>query len=116
MSPPLYATRLAKLIRLLASDVDGEVLAAVRALGRTLKAGGCDIHDLAGLVEAPATAPSTHPEAGFHDQFDDDDDETELAVHARYLHRLMLESFHVERAATFPDTPALARYPDTNGN
>ena len=35
------------------------------------------IHDLAGLVEAPAIAPSTHPEAGFYDQFDDDDDETE---------------------------------------
>ena len=74
---------MAKLIRLLASDVDGEVLAAVRALGRTLKAGGCDIHDLAGLVEAP--------EAGFYDQFDDDDDETEW--------RFMLDTCtaHVER-------------------
>ena len=82
---------MAKLIRLLASDVDGEVLAAVRALGRTLKAGGCDIHDLAGLVEAPAIAPSTHPEAGFYDQFDDDDDETEW--------RFMLDTCtaHVER-------------------
>ena len=106
---------MAKLIRLLASDVDGEVLAAVRALGRTLKAGGCDFHDLAGLVEAPAIAPSTHPEAGFHDHFDDDDDETEW--------QLMVDActdscraLHVEGAAASPDTAALARHPDTNGN
>jgi hypothetical protein len=96
MKPALHALRpaLAKLIRLLASDVDGEVLAAVRALGRALKASGCDIHDLAGLVETPAIAPSTQ-EAGFydqfHDQFDDDDDETEW--------RFMLDACtaHVER-------------------
>ena len=57
---PALAVRpaLAKLIRLLASDVDGEVLAAVRALGRALKASGCDFHDLASIVEAPSTAPS----------------------------------------------------------
>jgi hypothetical protein len=48
----------AKLIRLLASDVDGEVLAAVRALGRALKASGGDFHDLASIVEAPSPAPS----------------------------------------------------------
>ena len=68
----------AKLIRLLASDVDGEVLAAVRALGRALKASGCDFHDLASIVEAPATAPSAHPGAAFRDHFSGDDDETEL--------------------------------------
>jgi hypothetical protein len=56
--PPLYATRLAKLIHLLASDVDGGVLAAVRALGRTLKAGGCGIHDLAGLVRRLRLRPA----------------------------------------------------------
>ena len=67
--PRALRSALAKLVRLLASNVDGEVLAAVRAIGRTLEASGCDIHDFAGLVEAPPTAPSTHPEAGFHDQF-----------------------------------------------
>jgi hypothetical protein len=71
--PRALRVALAKLIRLLASSVDGEVLAAARAIGRTLDADGCDIHDLAGLVEAPSTAP----EASFHDQFDDDDDETD---------------------------------------
>ena len=66
---------LAKLIRVLASDVDGEVLAAVRAMGRALKASGCDFHDLANLVEAPATAPSGSAGGGFRDHFAD---ETEL--------------------------------------
>jgi hypothetical protein len=67
---PAVRHALAKLIRLLASDIDGEVLATVRALGRTLKASSGDFHDLAGLVEAP----STSPEAKFHDHFDDDDE------------------------------------------
>ena len=66
---------LAKLIRLLASDVDGEALAAVRALGRALKASGCDFHDLASIVEAPSTTPSDRAEANFRNHFDD---ETEL--------------------------------------
>jgi hypothetical protein len=68
----------AKLIRLLASNVDGEVLAAVRALGRALKASGCDFHDLACIVEASSTAPSGRAEADFHNHFGGDDDETEL--------------------------------------
>jgi hypothetical protein len=65
---------LAKLIRLLASDVDGEALGAVRALGRALKAHGADFHDLASLVEAPSTAPSGgRTGTGFHDHFGGDD-------------------------------------------
>jgi hypothetical protein len=72
---PTMRPALAKLIRLLASDVDGEVLAAVRAMGRALKASGCDFHDLANLVEAPATAPSGSAGGGFRDHFAD---ETEL--------------------------------------
>jgi hypothetical protein len=42
--------KLAKLMRLLASDKDGEVLAAVQALKRTLNGSGADIHDLAARV------------------------------------------------------------------
>ena len=77
---PALAVRpaLAKLIRLLASDVDGEVLAAVRALGRALKASGSDFHDLAGLVEAPSTSAEARAETNFRNHFDGDDDETEL--------------------------------------
>jgi len=44
-------SKLASLVRLLASDRDGEVVAAARAAVRTLKAAGADIHALAGLVE-----------------------------------------------------------------
>jgi hypothetical protein len=47
------ANRLATLIRLLSSDKDGEVLAAARAMVRTLKAKGVDIHALAECVESP---------------------------------------------------------------
>jgi hypothetical protein len=39
--------RLMKLIRLLSSDKDGEALAAVRAIEKTLKASGKSFHDLA---------------------------------------------------------------------
>ena len=70
--PPAVRSVLAKLIRLLASDVDGEVLATVRALGRALRASGADFHDPAGIVEAPSIGARS---AGFRNYFDD---ETEL--------------------------------------
>jgi hypothetical protein len=69
---------LAKLIRLLASEIDGEVLAAVRALGRALKQSGCNFHDLASIVEVPSTAPSARAEADLRNHFGGDDGETEL--------------------------------------
>jgi hypothetical protein len=75
---PAVRHALAKFIRLLASDVDGEALAAVRALGRALRASGYDFHDLAQIIEAPATAPGGSAGAGFRNHFDGDDDETEL--------------------------------------
>jgi hypothetical protein len=46
------APRLANLIRMLASDKDGEVLAAVAALKRTLAGSGADLHTLAASVES----------------------------------------------------------------
>jgi hypothetical protein len=45
--------RVGRLIRLLASDRDGEALAACRALGRELAAAGLDFHDLADRIEQP---------------------------------------------------------------
>jgi hypothetical protein len=44
-------TKLGKLLRLLASDKDGEVIAAASALKRTLGAAGLDLHDLAAAAE-----------------------------------------------------------------
>jgi hypothetical protein len=52
--------KIGKIIKLLASDKDGEALAAARALKRALAANGMDFHDLAGAVEAglkPAPPP-----------------------------------------------------------
>ncbi len=62
---------LAKLVRLLASDSDGEALGAVRALGRALRANGLDFHDLAREIETPAA-----PSSDVHNHFDDDSAET----------------------------------------
>jgi hypothetical protein len=45
------AGRIAQLIRLLSSDRDGEVIAAARALGRTLHGAGLDVHSLAEQIE-----------------------------------------------------------------
>jgi hypothetical protein len=50
------APRIGQLIRLLASDKDGEVVATARALARTLKSVGADFHELANLVERPSPA------------------------------------------------------------
>ena len=43
--------RLGRIIAMLGSDKDGEVLAAVAALKRTLNASGGDLHDLVALLE-----------------------------------------------------------------
>jgi hypothetical protein len=61
------APRLGQLIRLLASDRDGEVVAAARALSRTLTSVGADFHTLADVIERPSPAalelPAPRPEA-----------------------------------------------------
>jgi hypothetical protein len=48
-----FPAQVAKLIPRLASDQDGEVVAAARALDRTLKGAGLDLHALAAVVEKP---------------------------------------------------------------
>lgn len=52
------ADRVGQLVRLLGSDKDGEVVAAARALGRTLKAHGHDWHDLAEIAERHLARPT----------------------------------------------------------
>jgi hypothetical protein len=53
MTPPAI---LQKLVPLLASDNDGEVVATVHAIRRALKAAGLDLHDLAKHLFAPAAS------------------------------------------------------------
>jgi hypothetical protein len=60
------APRLVKLIPLLASDHDGEVVATVTAIRRTLAAVGLDLHDLAEVISAPGYVPSVERATG-HD-------------------------------------------------
>ena len=50
---PAIAKRIADLVRRLASPHDGEVVATVRALQRTLEANSLDIHAIADPLEAP---------------------------------------------------------------
>ena len=45
--------KLGKLVRMLSSDNQGEVLATVQALRRTLKTAGADLHVLAAAIERP---------------------------------------------------------------
>ncbi|KAB0680068.1 hypothetical protein F6X38_09665 [Aureimonas leprariae] len=47
------APKLSKLLPLLGSDKDGEVIATARAIGRTLSAAGLDFHALAEAIERP---------------------------------------------------------------
>ncbi len=69
------APKLGKLLPVLASNHDGEVVAAARAIGRTLQAAGLDFHALAGAVTSPAAAPSPQPQPAddYWDGTDPDD-------------------------------------------
>jgi hypothetical protein len=60
----VVAPRIGQLIRLLGSDQDGEVVAAARALGRTLASVGEDFHTLADTIER--SAPAAHRECDDH--------------------------------------------------
>jgi len=55
------APQVAKLVRLLGSDNDGEVVACVAALRRVLHGAGLDLHDLARAVEVPIRVLSYRP-------------------------------------------------------
>ncbi|MFC4170486.1 hypothetical protein ACFOYU_00165 [Microvirga sp. GCM10011540] len=56
------APKLSKLIPMLATDHDGEVVAAARAIDRTLKSAGLDLHDLAQALAArgPVAIPGDY--------------------------------------------------------
>ena len=71
------SARVAKLLPRLASDQQGEVAAVAAALTRTLKSGGCDLHDLAQhIAEGPREViryihkPQEPPRAGPRDYGD----------------------------------------------
>lgn len=61
------APKVARLVSLLASDHDGEALAAVRALQRVLDASGHDLHDIAALIEASSGPTASRDRAQRND-------------------------------------------------
>jgi hypothetical protein len=73
------APMLLKLIPRLGSDHAGEVVATAAAIGRVLRNGGCDWHDLAGAV---AVLPKPQAKA------EDDDWRATLAFCARHIDHL----------------------------
>ena len=86
------AERLAKLVRVLSSDKEGEVVAAATAITRVLKENGHDIHTLADLItnrrnEASPEAIQRAYRTGFkdglrHDEGNDGDDADDRHVTA----------------------------------
>ena len=58
--PSPVRERLAKLVPMLASDKDGEVLATAAAIRRTLATAGADLHDLVAMFN-PTVAPPAAP-------------------------------------------------------
>ena len=51
---PNIARRVAAQIRMFSSDIDPEVLGAVRGIGRTLRSHAMDFHDFAAVIERTA--------------------------------------------------------------
>jgi hypothetical protein len=65
---PKIKVRVRQLLLLLSSNRDGEVVAAARALCRTLRGAGADLHDLADVLDGnvmpsppPPPPPQEHP-------------------------------------------------------
>jgi hypothetical protein len=67
ISISVIARKLDPLIRLLASDKPGEVVATVEAIKRVLASGGFDLNDLADAIGRPLPAPACAP-TGWREQ------------------------------------------------
>jgi hypothetical protein len=69
ISISVIARKLGPLIRLLASDKPGEVVAAVEAIKRVLASAGFDLNDLANVIGHPLPAPAyVSPPTGWREQ------------------------------------------------
>jgi hypothetical protein len=74
--------KLGKLLPMLSSNRDGEVLATVSAIGRALKSVGCDWHDRTKAITAPPAATSDGWSHRGHDRDHGDDKGGWRAMHA----------------------------------
>jgi hypothetical protein len=71
---PSGQDKLGKLLRLLSSDKDGEVLAATAAIKRTLAIEGLDIHSLADALCRPQPRVEARTQRAPHETADDTTD------------------------------------------
>jgi hypothetical protein len=93
-----HTPRLEKLLLMLSSDHDGEVLSAARAIGRTLQTAGADWHDLTGLLAAPGSKPQSKKPR------DDDSDNDWRAMREFCLrHRGLLRARELEFVTSLAD-------------
>ena|SRR5215207_4936659 len=110
------APKIAKLIPRLATDHDGEIVATVQAIRRTLASSGLDLHDLAGALERE---PETRTVIVYRDQGTGEpatwralaewcqrNDAGRLKAHERdfitdMAHRLVLNGKPTEKQATW---------------
>src|SRR5262249_294609 len=70
MLKPSAKDKLGKLLRMLSSDKDGEVLAATAAIKRTLATEGLDIHSLADALGRPAPRAEAKAQRAPHETAD----------------------------------------------
>jgi hypothetical protein len=56
LSTAVFPAKIARLVPLLGSNRDGEIIATVHAIGRSLKSAGRDWHDLAAAIETNTTS------------------------------------------------------------
>ena len=83
---PIDISKIRKLMRMLASDRSGEVVAAVAALGRALNAADMDFHDLADAV-AEGLRPCQPTNASWEPLPPDPHSWESMAWYAFYSHR-----------------------------
>ena len=70
---PAVRDKLAKLMRLLSSDRDGERVGTVAAIDRVLKSAKLDWHDLTEQITAEPVKEQPHPQEGARAEMDSDD-------------------------------------------
>ena len=83
MIPAEVAAKLAKILPRLGSEHEGEILATVAGIGRTLAAAGLDWHALAAAVEASAGGPRAFDLSTFADVMAEAAQETAARDEAR---------------------------------
>jgi hypothetical protein len=95
------SAKIAKLLPMLGSSHDGEVVAAARAIERTLKSAGLTFHDLAASKQAPPRQ-SQQPEHGFPQSAPMGRDQAWANAYYDYWSRQRTEAAARHRAKTEP--------------